>query len=313
MFQKNIFIYCVFFLCSFLCGPAQAGQKIVAVQSQHLKPFEIALNGFKEIFPADIERIVIARMDDDSSVDREILNRSPDVILAIGNEALKQVRDIHTVPVVYCMVLHPEKLIKNRRNIAGVSMSIAPEKQLATLVTALPGAGKIGIVYDPDETGAFVSAVKKIAPRYDCKIIAEKIARPQDAPGALLGMVDKIDIFWMMPDRSLITPLTVDYIFDLCLRKNKPVISFAEKYVASGAVLSIGIDPFDIGRQSAELAKKILASEDNCVALQTGPRKPVVSVSQIARKALITINRQVVWNLGLQIDEAILRNAHILN
>ncbi len=313
MSPKYRFVLLVFCLSFLLCSAAQAGQRILAVQSQQLKPFERALSGFKEFFPADIERIVLAQMEN-SDIESEISKRNPDLILAIGNEALRKVRDISTIPVIYCMVLHPEKIVQGRTNIAGVSMSIAPEKQLAALVSALPGTRKIGIIYDPDNTGDFVDTVEKISSRYCCSIIAEKISHPKDAPAALLNIIDEIDIFWMMPDLSVVTPLTIDYIFDACLRKSKPVVSFAQKYVSLGAVLSIGIDAVDIGKQTAEIASTILSPKSQALAFRTAPRKPVISInSQIARKALITVNRQVAWNLGLAIDEAILQEARIVN
>ena len=66
-------------------------------------------------------------------------------------------------------------------------------------------------------------------------------------------------------------------------------------------MLAIGIDPFDIGCQAGEIAKKIFSG--NAV-------KDVQHVD--ARKALISINLKIAEKIGMTIDKEVIRNIRVI-
>ncbi|MFZ2948374.1 MAG: ABC transporter substrate binding protein, partial [Desulfuromonadaceae bacterium] len=83
------------------------------------------------------------------------------------------------------------------------------------------------------------------------------------------------DLFWMLPDITVITPETAEAILLFSLENNIPILTFSEKYLERGAMLSIGIDPFDIGRQAGEMAQTLFSSGESARHVE-------------ARKALVT-------------------------
>jgi len=97
------------------------------------------------------------------------------------------------------------------------------------------------------------------------------------------------------------SPETIDFLLLFLLENQKPIISFSEKYVESGALMSISVDPFDIGNQAGEIAKAILS---------TGGKRDVQRID--ARKAVILINLKMAKKLGITIDEKVLAKAKIL-
>jgi putative ABC transport system substrate-binding protein len=106
----------------------------------------------------------------------------------------------------------------------------------------------------------------------------------------------------MIPDLTVITPETVEFLLLFSLENQIPLLAFSDKYVELGALLSIGIDPFDIGRQAGEMAKKILSGGD------------VRNVQQVdARKAIISVNLKIARKLGMNIDEKMIRKVKIVN
>jgi putative ABC transport system substrate-binding protein len=309
---KNIFVALLISIFVFFNGTAEAGQKIVAVQSKRFKPYDQALKGFKTICDMKIKRLIVADLKGGDVV-KEIHKIAPDMVLAIGNEALSIVKEINNIPIVYLMVLNPELIIAGENNITGVSINLSPGKQFLTLITALPDIEKIGIIYDPDKTGLFVNRIQKNAERHGKKLITREVSEARDMPSALMSMKGEIDAFWMLPDLTVITPETVKFLFLFCLENTIPVIAFSEKYVESGALLSIGIDSFDIGIQAGEMAKNILL-ETKQVFQQADARKAVVSVnSQIARKTVVSINQLIAQNLGVTIDKETFRQARKIN
>ena len=239
-------------------GVAGAGQEIVAVESIRVAPYEEAIKGFKSVCDARIKRLVVSELKGTDVVEK-IHKIRPDMVLAIGMEALTRVKRIKNIPVVYLMVLNPQSIVSGEKNITGVSMNIPQESQLLTLLEALPDMKAIGLLYDPDRTGYLAERARDAARKTGIKLIAKEVHSSKRVPSLIKDMTGKIDIFWMLPDLTVITPETVEFLLLISLGNNIPILTFSEKYVELGALLSIGIDAFDIGCQAGEIAKKILS------------------------------------------------------
>ncbi|MCF8095193.1 MAG: hypothetical protein K9J79_07505 [Desulfobacteraceae bacterium] len=284
-------IICFFLVISASC--ADAGKRVVAVQGSRAKPYNNAYEGFRGVLASDveIERIILSGMQQGDAADG-IRRAGPELVLAIGMSALRQVEKMEKIPVVYVMVLDADKEFSARENITGVSMMVEPEKQLEIIRKALPEAGAIGLIYDPEQTGAMVRQIKAAAAGQERPLVATEVYRPENVPSTLMLMRDKIDVFWMMPDLTVVTPETVRSMFLLALESGMPIISFSEKYVEQGALMSIGVDPYDMGCQAAGIAGKIMAGAD----ADSIPGRH-------ARKAVIEVNTRIAEKLGIVIDE----------
>jgi len=282
-------------------GSSGAAQEIVAVQSVRVAPYEEAIKGFKNVCDARIKELVLSELKETDVVEK-IAEIRPDMVLAIGMDALSMVRRIENIPVVYLMVLNPQSVVSAERNITGVSMNIPQERQLRAFLDALPDLNSIGLLYDPDRTGYLAENVREAAREIGINLIAKEVHRSSDVPSLIKDMKGKIDAFWMLPDLTVITPETVEYLLLFSLENTVPILTFAKKYVESGALMSVGIDAFDIGTQAGEMAEKILSGRD------------VKDVQRVdARKAVISINLKVAGKLGVAIDEKVIRRARIIN
>lgn len=288
-------IVSLIFLLSLLClTPAIAQQKVLALQSVTIAPYEEAIRGFELASGVPVRRFVISDLHA-KEVIREVLEARPDMVLAVGRDALLVARRIKNIPVVYCMVLNPLALLTSEVNISGVSMNLTPERQLRDILQTLPGQHKISLLYNPEATGGFVEELRKAAAKHGVHLAATPVRRAQEVPRLLNGMRGKIDLFWMLPDITVVTPETVEAILLFSLENHTPVLTFSEKYLENGAMLSIGIDPFDIGRQAGEMAQMIFSG-----------REPVKHVE--ARKAAITVNQKIAEKLGVRVETRMLRN-----
>jgi putative ABC transport system substrate-binding protein len=291
-----IFIFIFIFLYH---GLAEARHKIVAVQSVGIKPYEKTIEGFKSVTGSEIERIVISELND-ANIIKTIHSFKPDIVLAIGLGALQVVKEIKDIPVVYMMVLNPTSIISGEKNIFGVSMSIPPEKQLNLLLNAIPHVKNIGLLYTLDRTGYIVKEAMITAGKMNINLIAKEIQNSSDVPSELLGMEKNIDVFWMMPDLTLITPETIEFLLLFSIENKIPVLAFSDKYVELGALMSISIDPFDIGRQAGEMTNAILSGRDLKKIKKVDARKPLISINtNIARKLEIDINNIIINKVRL--------------
>jgi len=294
----KIFISFLIFVCCY--GLAEAGQRVLVVQSLSVAPYEEALAGFKSVCDAEITKAVLS--------DQEKINLSqliqfnkPDLILAIGMDALTKLKEIEDIPILYMMVLNPQAITFGEKNISGISMTLSPEKQVTTILEVLPATKRIGTLYNPDRTGKFIKGAVNAANNMGISLVTEKVQSTKEVPSALKNIQKKIDAFWMIPDITVYSPETIEFLLLFLLENQKPIISFSEKYVELGALMSISVDPFDIGNQAGEMAKAILSN---------GGEKDVQRID--ARKAVVLINLKIAKKLGITIDEKVLAKAKIL-
>jgi putative ABC transport system substrate-binding protein len=298
--MKNIFP--IFLLLSLVLpyGTADAEQKIVAVQSLKIKPYEEALKGFQSVCNVKTEDILISGQEE-AEIVKEIRRIKPDMILAFGVEALSKVKKIKDVPIVYLMVLNPPNPISKQENITGVSMNIPPEKQLGLLQEILHEVKRVGLLYDPAKTGYLVEKARHSAERLGIKLVIKEVHNSRDVPSTLDSMRDGIDAFWMLPDTTVVTPETVESLFLFSLENRISVLTFSDKYLELGAMISVGVDAFDIGRQAGEMAKEILSGSN----IKNLPRVD-------AQKAILTLNLKVAKKLGIRVNTNIAGNVRIV-
>ncbi|MDY6863928.1 MAG: ABC transporter substrate-binding protein [Thermodesulfobacteriota bacterium] len=280
---------------------AGACHEVLAVQSISVKPYDEAIEGFKSACDVKINRLFTKGLEG-ADVARKINRIKPEIVLAVGSDALQQVKRIKNIPVVYLMVLNPQSILSGEKNITGVSMNIPQKTQLVALFNTRPFIKNIGLLYDPERTGHIVDEAKDAAGEIGIKLITQEVHNSKEVTSLIMNMKGKIDAFWMVPDITVITPETVEFLLLFSLNNGIPILSFSKKYVEMGALMSIGIDAFDIGMQAGEMCKNILSGGD------------VMNVHMVdPRNAVISVNLKTAKNLGINIDKETIKNAIIVN
>lgn len=286
-------------LCQLLSSMSWA-QEIAIVQSARIAPYEEAIRGFqaqinktgtfrgtKSIQPRQTTTFHLDTAGETDQLAREIGNLQPDIILAVGNQALEAVRD-ERAPIVYLMVSGAWAIIEGRHNITGIEMIVDPALQFKTIRRYLPDTKKLGVIYSSSKTGFLVKTAKDAANRSDLQIIAIRCDSPKDVNPALNTLRGKIDGLWMTPDSTVLTPTTLE-LFSLFSLTNKiPLIAFSTKYLQHGAALAIYAKPFDMGEQAALMTVRLLAGET------AGHTEPAYNTTATALS-----NREILDKLGL--------------
>ncbi len=269
------------------CFPVHAGSsKIIVVKSADLKPYQDFLRGLRDDCGCDVQEMKF-RDDEDRN---NILDSHPGAVVAIGTAAFKRVRTITDLPVIYAMVMPSEVSSPLGPNISGVSIDISPETYLSTMKALFPKAKRIGLIYDPRNTAAFVEDAVKAARALGVELVTKQLHDPSQVLGALSEMRSKIDVLWMVPDPTVVVAQIVDYMLRFSFQNNVPIFTFSRKYVEMGAVASLDIDPYDMGAQVASIVNRISAGQ-------------AAGSSVYARKSHLTINKKMAKKLGLSIKE----------
>lgn len=273
-----------------LCSQANAvATDVFVVKSYDIKPFNLAVKGFRNACGCSVKELVVSEMDK-QDVLQEIRKTKPKVILAAGADALATVRDIDDLPIIYIMVQNPYALTEGAENITGISMDIPPERQLSELLTVLPKVKRIGLVYDPRKSSIFVKKALIAAKAKGLTLVVSETNRPNAVP-VLVSRMKTLDVFWMLPDSTVLTPETVEFILLFSLENRIPIFTFSEKYTEMGALISLSVDVSDLGRQAGEMARAVLNGKDIRSLPDRVPDKTGLSVNFKAAKILgISLN-----------------------
>ncbi len=275
--------------------------KVAVVKGSDIKPYNEALEGFKTSCGCDTKEFIISEMENEGIMEK-VLESSPDIVLAIGMDAVMRMRGIKDIPVVYTMVPYSPFLNTVGKNVSGVTMFFSPENYLDAMLDVFPSARRIGVVYDPKNTEAFLKEAEQTARSRRIELVVKKASRPGEVPSLIDGMKDEIDLLWMLPDMTVINSETINYMLLFSFQNRVPVFTFSKKYVEMGALASLNIVPFDLGVQAGEIAKKLLSG-----------RAVKSPIRTYARKTDLTINKKVAKKLGIKIQAEISRRAEDVN
>jgi putative ABC transport system substrate-binding protein len=273
---------------------ASARDRIIAVQSNSIPPYEEAVKGFADVCPTPLTRVLLTNTNK-SDLKSRIAQKNTDLILAVGLDALKALDAIHDIPIVYVMLLCPECESAEKGNVTGVNMNPSVGIQLRKIHEILPGVRHVGVVFDPLRNGSFIQESVATARPLELEILAEPVTSAREVPSKLLGMRDRVELIWMVPDITVMTPQTTEFFILFSMENKIPLAAFSEKYLQMGAFMAFGLDPGDMGRQAGEMANLILSG--------THPGDIPV---QNARTVSVTVNRTMAKKFGIRLDKTLL-------
>ena len=276
-----------------VCPRSTPACEVVVVNNTDLKPYQDALRGFRDASTCNVRELKLQGGEDDE----DVLLHSQDAIVAVGTAAFKKIRTITSLPVVYVMVMPSETAPSSLGpNISGVSMDPSPGSSLAAMREVFPWAKKIGLLYDPKRTGAFVDEAVTAARAAGLELIAKQAHNPRDIPRLLEELRSAIDLFWMLPDPTVVTAETTDYLLRFSFQSNVPLFSFSSKYVELGAIAALDTDPYDMGAQAGDIVNRLSLGHKG-------------AIREYARALRLSINEKVAAKMGLTIRSAVIKKA----
>lgn len=279
--MRALFLSIALFLLSAL--PALASDVLI-VQSSHAPAYSEALRGFRTGFEGSTYTLVLAEYADVDVV-RLVKEERPRLVLAVGDTALAACRKVRQVPVVSLMAVSLTLSKSGGNGIGGVGVIPSPERYV-NLFKAI-GAGKVGVIYDPNRTGTYFRRAQQAARKLGIELIAREVRRPQETIGRLEQIKGNVDALWMLPDTTAVTAESLEAYFRFAMEQRVPLVTFAGQYLEKGAFASIEADRIDMGRLVGEQIRLLLDHRTD------GPT--VVD----ARKVRLSTNESIAKKLGI--------------
>ena len=130
------------------------------------------------------------------------------------------------VPVVYMMVLDPQKHNLNAPNMTGTLLEIPIERQMKLIRTFLPARHRLGTLYDPRKNGPKVKEAEQNG-NQSLDIQAFPVESEKEVPQQLRALLTSSDALWLMPDSTVLTNESIGFILETSLSRGVPVIGFS--------------------------------------------------------------------------------------
>lgn len=283
-------------------GQAQTAStrvRIGVVKSLDLPQYNSAYEGFIATLRStgyEPEPVPITLSEDHDKMSAEILslcNSKPDLILTLGTRAAREVSMREkSIPIVYSMVLTPPEDPKSppplpeQSNLVGASLNIPLDVQFKYVTSVFPTAARVGIISNPGRSSAVADSARLVAEAHGMKVRVQWVKDETEVPNAVRAIIDSIDVFLMIPDETVFTPQSSRYIIFELIKAGVPIMGLSSAYVRAGAVMALDCDYTDIGRQSGELAVRILAGQSPATLNGTAPRVFTLALNANVREHL---------------------------
>jgi putative ABC transport system substrate-binding protein len=279
-----------------------SSSEIIIIKSSDIIPYQKAVEGFKKNFPQGTYREYVIDedvQDKGKLVLKNAVERGGDLIVAVGPEAayLAGTTAI-SIPMIFTMVSNPEKLFPEGDAVhRGVSLNLPISLQLEQIKSTFVGRKKIGVFYTPEHNQKTLASIMLQATALGLSVAGMPINSQKGIPEFLESPMSGIDVLLLIPDRTIGSEKILKYLIKSMLLKKIPVVGFNEWFAENGAILSFSLDYEEIGKQTAEYARKLLDEKSlPGTFVQEPSRVRTIINLKVAQKLSVAIAVETIGN-----------------
>ena len=228
-----------------------------------------------------------------------------DMVIAIATPSAQAVaKTITDKPVIFSAVTDPlsaqlvGSLEAPDKNVTGTSDKVSMEQQLKLVKTFLPDLKKLGVIYTTSEVNAEVQVkeLEEAAKQAGVEIVKAGISQLSEVQLAAQGLVGQAEAIFIPIDNTVVS--SFEAVLGVAEQNGIPVFASDTDTVKRGAVATYGIDYYQMGKQTGEMAARVL----NGQAVADTP----VEISKVAE---LYINETAAAKFGLAVPEDLKQQA----
>ena len=198
------------------------------------------------------------------TISQQFASDDLDLALAVATPAAQAMaQNITDVPLLFTAVTDPvqaelvDSMEEPGANVTGTSDAAPIEEQLELLKEIVPDAETVGIVYASGEVNSQVQVdqATEAAGPLGLTIETQTVTNVTEIQQAVEALGD-VDAIYVPTDNMVVSGIAS--LVQVAESKQIPVIAAEEGTVDGGAVATIGIDYTELGRQTGEMALRIL-------------------------------------------------------
>jgi putative ABC transport system substrate-binding protein len=210
------------------------------------------------------------------------------------------------IPVVFGVIADPLKagvivdLTEPGGSMTGVKLGDDQSRRLEWLIEIVPNVRTIFVPFNPEDSAAFsaVQQIETVAGSLGLELVLGEAPTDEAVSAMLAEFPDAVDAVFLVPD-SVVNARLADFVA-LALARKLPLSGPSIAQVEGGALMSYGFVHREAGAQAARIAHQVLSGVDPG------------SIPVENTESYLAINLVTADAIGLDIDDAILRQAAIL-
>lgn len=171
------------------------------------------------------------------------------------------------IPVIFCAVSDPvaaklvESVEKPGNNCTGTSDSFDIVSQVKIVKAAQPELKKLGVLYTTTEPNSIsqLAVLKEECGKNGIELVDQGINEAADLPAAAASLIPQVEAITNLTDNNVVDNMAT--VLEQAKAANIPVYGSEIEQVKKGCLAAASIDYVALGRQTGELAVKILGGE----------------------------------------------------
>lgn len=240
------------------------------------------------------------------SIAQKFVKDKVDLIYAIATPAAQSAKQAtKDIPVLFSAVTDPVKseIVADWDNVGGNvtgTSDMAPtESQLKMFKEIDSNIKKIGILYNTGESNSEIQIdeVKELAPAEGLEVVTVGVTNTSEIPQAIDSLLKKVDAVYILSDNLVAS--SVELVSKKLIENKKISVSAEETQVRGGILVTNGLSYYELGKQTAKMAKEILVDKKDISTIPVG----------IAEKTITTVNEKTLTELGLDANLPIFKDA----
>ncbi|MBO1530945.1 ABC transporter substrate-binding protein [Psychrobacter sp. F1192] len=200
---------------------------------------------------------------------KQFVADSPDVIVAIATPSAQSVAAAtSTIPMVFSAVTDPvaaklvPKLDGSGTNVTGASDALPYEPQIELMRQIIPDLENVGYVYSPGEVNSTIvlKALKDNLGPLGINVHEAPAQRSNDIAMAARSLEGKVDMIYTSTDNNVVS--AYESLYQIAKESKIPLIASDTSSVERGAIAALGVNYYDLGRETGKIVGRILNGEN---------------------------------------------------
>ncbi|MCR4420135.1 MAG: ABC transporter substrate-binding protein [Clostridia bacterium] len=241
-----------------------------------------------------------------NTIAKKFVSDQKDLVLAIATPVAQAMANAtKEIPILITAVTDPvaaglvQSLEKPNTNVTGTTDMNPVKEQLALFKDLDPQAKKIGFIYNSSEVNSRVQLdmAKEAAPELGYELVEAVVTNSSDVLQAARTLADKVDGIYVPTDNTVVSAL--ESVISVAEEKDLPLVVGEGDSVKRGGLATVGIDYYQLGRQTGEMAIRILEQG----------AKPQDMPIEAQKEYQLILNKKAAANMGVTLSESLLSRA----
>ncbi|WP_027340744.1 ABC transporter substrate-binding protein [Halonatronum saccharophilum] len=239
------------------------------------------------------------------TIANQFANDNLDMILAIATPTSQAVaNNINETPILITAVTDPksaglvDSLDKPGSNLTGTSDLTPVKEQLELIQRIKPDVQRVGILYNAGESNSVVQVdlAQKAADELGLELVKATVSSSNEVYQSAQSLDGRVDAIYIPTDNTVIS--AIQSVVSVANESNIPLVVGEDNAVEEGALATVGINYYQLGRQTAKMAIEVFEGADTA-------QMPI----QYLENTDLVINLKAAQAMGIELDEELIKEA----